>query len=96
MNNHSVLELICLRYQLSYQRDQGSSYAGRGRPPLTISARHNNNKNNFRPCVQFFFFFFFFLVPFFAKDTHHMAREHDYFLKNVRNLYIATLLVAQP
>ena len=37
----------------------------------TISARH------------YFFFFFFFLVPFFAKDTHHTAREHNYFLEKI-------------
>ena len=61
---------------------QGSSYAGRGRPPLTISARH--------------YFFFFLCVPFFAKDTHHTAREQNYFLEKCWNLYIATLLVAQP
>ena len=32
--------------------------AGRGRPPLTISARHNNNKNDFRPAHFFIFYFF--------------------------------------
>ena len=31
--------------------------AGRGSPALTISARHNPKKNDFRP-AQFFFFFF--------------------------------------
>ena len=31
--------------------------AGWGRPALTISARHNPKKNDFRP-AQFFFFFF--------------------------------------
>ena len=36
--------------------------AGRGRPALTISARHNNKKNDFRP-AQYFFIFLFFLVP---------------------------------
>ena len=34
--------------------------AGRGRPALTISARHNPKKNDFRPAQ---FFFYFFLVP---------------------------------
>ena len=35
--------------------------AGRGRPALTISARHNPKKKKFRPALNMFFFFF--LVP---------------------------------
>ena len=54
--------------------------AGRGRPPLTISARHKQ-KTKKKSARHYFFFFFFFLVPFFAKDTHHTAREHNYFLE---------------
>ena len=34
-------------------------------------------KNDFRPALFFPFFF----VPFFAKDTHHTAREQNYFLE---------------
>ena len=37
--------------------------AGRGRPALTISARHNYKKKWFPPSTKKFFFFFFFLVP---------------------------------
>ena len=34
--------------------------AWRGRPALTISARHNQKKKRFPPGTKFFFFFFFF------------------------------------
>ena len=66
---HVMVDDRVAGYDIEVGGVQGSSYAGRGRPPLTISARHPN---------------FFFLVPFLPKTLTIRHESTIISLKNVK------------